>query len=290
MSAGGAGGGPLLGAHVPTAGGLERAPAHGRALRADAIQIFTRNQVQWQARPVVAAEAAAFRAALAASGVRVVVAHGSYLVNLASPDAELLRKSRAAFRADLERCQALGVSQLVFHPGAHMGAGEEEGLRRLVESLDEIVGSLPGLAVQPTLEVTAGQGSCLGHDFAHLAFVLERAACGPRLGICLDTCHLLEAGHEIATEAGFERVLARLHGEVGLQRVTAFHLNDARAPLGSRLDRHAALGAGHLGRPFFRRLVRDQRFAGLPMVLETPSGLAGWKREIALLRRWARAA
>ncbi len=290
MSAGGAGGGPLLGAHVPTAGGLERAPAHGRALRADAIQIFTRNQVQWQARPVVAAEAAAFRAALAASGVRVVVAHGSYLVNLASPDAELLRKSRAAFRADLERCQALGVSQLVFHPGAHMGAGEEEGLRRLVESLDEIVGSLPGLAVQPTLEVTAGQGSCLGHDFAHLAFVLERAACGPRLGICLDTCHLLEAGHEIATEAGFERVLARLHGEVGLQRVTAFHLNDARAPLGSRLDRHAALGAGHLGRPFFRRLVRDQRFAGLPMVLETPSGLAGWKREIALLRRWVRAA
>lgn len=283
-------GGPRLGAHVPTAGGLARAPQHGRELGAAAIQVFTRNQVQWQARPVAPEEAAAFRQALGGSGVEVVVAHGSYLVNLASPDPELLQKSRAAFRADLERCQALGIGQLIFHPGAHMGAGEEAGLQRLVESLDAIVDSLPGLSVQPTLEVTAGQGSCLGHSFDHLALVLARARCGPRLGVCLDTCHLLAAGYDIASEAGFERVLEELDQAFGLRRVTAFHLNDARQPLGSRLDRHAAIGEGHLGRAFFRRLVRDPRFFGLPMVLETPSGLAGWKRELALLRRWARAA
>lgn len=290
MSARARHGGPRLGAHVPTAGGLARAPQHGRDLGAAAIQLFTRNQVQWQARPIAPEEAAGFREALLGSGVELVLAHASYLVNLASPDPELLEKSRAAFRADLERCQALGVAQLVFHPGAHMGAGEEAGLARLAESLDAVVDSLPGLRVQPTLEVTAGQGSCLGHSFEHLAQVLGRARCGPRLGVCLDTCHLLAAGHDIASEEGFERVLAELERAFGLARVTAFHLNDAKQPRGSRLDRHAAIGQGHLGRAFFRRLMRDPRFFGLPMVLETPSGLAGWKREIALLRRWARAA
>lgn len=287
----GAGGSPasvtLLGAHVPTAGGLAKAPAHGHSIGATAIQIFTRNQVQWAARPVAAEEAAAFRAALDGSGVGMVVAHGSYLVNLASPEAELRARSRAAFVADLARCHALGIPYLIFHPGAHMGAGEAVGLRTLVRSLDHVLARATALDVVPLLEVTAGQGSTLGHRFEHLAEVLARVRAPERLGVCLDTCHLFAAGYDIAGERGYEDTLARLERLVGLERVRALHLNDAKKGLGSRLDRHAPIGAGGLGLDVFRRLLRDPRLSGRPMVLETPGGLDGWRREIALLRELA---
>lgn len=274
----------LLGAHVPTAGGLANAPAHGDAIGATAIQIFTRNQVQWKARPIARAEAAAFHQALAASGVRIVVCHGSYLVNLASPDRTARERSRAAFLAEMRRCHTLGIPFLVFHPGAHMGAGEAAGLGALARSLDHVLARAEGPGVMPLLEVTAGQGTCLGHRFEHLAEVLSLVKRAERLGVCLDTCHLLAAGYDITTPPGYEQTLRALDRLVGLSRVKAIHLNDARQGLGSRLDRHAPIGKGHLGLEAFRRLLNDRRLRGIPMLLETPGPLQTWRKEIALLR------
>jgi deoxyribonuclease-4 len=274
----------LLGAHVPTAGGLDRAPANGRAIEAEAIQIFTRNKMQWKALPVSEAEARAFRQGMAESGVRHVLTHGSYLVNLAATDAAMLVKARSAFVADMERCHALGIPHLVFHPGAHMGAGHDEGLSAVARSLDDILERAQGLAVTPLIEVTAGQGTSLGHRFEDLAQMLDRVRAPERLGVCLDTCHLYAAGYDIATARGYDETMQTLDRLVGLARVKAFHLNDAKKGLGSRLDRHARIGEGTLGVETFRRIVNDPRFDGVPMVLETPGPLEEWKKEVALLK------
>jgi deoxyribonuclease-4 len=277
----------LLGAHVSVAGGLWRGPGRGREIDADAIQIFTRNQVQWRALPVGRREAAAFKAAVAESELRMVVAHGSYLINLASPEPATLQRSRGALLAEVRRCAALGVPLLVLHPGAHMGAGETAGIRRIVASIDHVLARAGGLEVTLLLEVTAGQGSSLGHRFEHLAEILGSVRSPERLGVCLDTCHLLAAGYDIARAKGYEQTVQELDRLVGLQKVKAVHLNDARAGLGSRVDRHAPIGAGFLGVRSFRRLVRDRRFADLPMLLETPGPSGVWRSEIALLRRAA---
>ncbi|HKC14168.1 MAG TPA: deoxyribonuclease IV [Vicinamibacteria bacterium] len=274
----------LLGAHVPTAGGLDQAPARGREITADAIQVFTRNQVQWRARPLAPEEVRAFRVAVAQSGVRQVLSHGSYLVNLASADAALLTKSRQAFLEEMERCHALGIRYLVFHPGAHRGAGEAEGLRTVAASLNHVLERAPELDVHLLLEVTAGQGSSVGHRFEHLASIFEQVRRPERLGVCLDTCHLLAAGYDIATPKGYEATLSAFARLVGLDKLKAVHLNDAGRPLGSRRDRHAPIGHGFLGRATFRRLVNDPRFHGVPMVLETPGPLPVWKQELRLLR------
>src|SRR6266542_1532242 len=185
---------PMLGAHVSTAGGLHNAPERGREIAAEAIQVFTRNQVHWAARPV--------------------------------------SRSEAAFLAEMRRCHALGIPYLVFHPGAHLGAGEEEGLRRVAESLNHALDRGHGLAVMPLLEVTAGQGSSVGHSFEHLARILEQLETPLRVGVCLDTCHLLAAGYDIATPRGYARTMEDLDQTVGLSRVKAFHLNDAKRGLG----------------------------------------------------------
>lgn len=274
----------LLGAHVPTAGGLHRAPAHGQDIGATAIQVFTRNQRQWAAKPLGAEEAAAFRAALAATGVRSVMAHASYLINLASPDEAVLARGRDALREEIARCHALGIPYAVFHPGAHLGCGEDEGVRTVARSLDDVLSASPGGAVMALVEITAGQGSCVGHRFEHLAEVLARVKSPERVGVCLDTCHLLAAGYDIATPRGYERTLAEFDRVVGLPNLRAMHLNDSRKPLGSRVDRHAPIGEGHVGLATFRRIVTDDRLRAVPKVLETPGGLEGWRREIALLR------
>jgi deoxyribonuclease-4 len=277
----------LLGAHVPTKGGLANAPAHGRAIGATAIQIFTRNQMQWNAKPLGADEVAAFKQALGASGIRIVLSHGSYLVNLASPDPLIAGKSRDAFLEEMQRCGALGIPYLIFHPGAHMGAGPEAGVGALAASLDHVLEKARDLEVMPLLEVTAGQGSYLGSSFEQLRAIIDRVRRPERLGVCLDTCHLLAAGYDIATQKGYERTLADCERILGLERVKALHLNDSKKGLGSHLDRHERIGKGCLGVEAFRRIVNDRRLAHVPMVLETPDPLAAWKKEIALLRRLA---
>lgn len=269
------------------AGGLEKAPARGAAIGADAIQIFTRSQLQWRAAPIRRDEAAAFRAAVSASGVRAVVAHGSYLVNLASPDAAALARSRAAFVADMERCHALGIRHLIFHPGAHMGAGEAAGLATVAASLDHALERADAPDVHATIEVTAGQGSCLGHRFEQIDAILARMRRPEGVRVCLDTCHLLAAGYDLATPRGHEETLRSFETVLGLSRLAAVHLNDARLGLGSHVDRHAPIGKGTLGLSAFRRIVRDPRLRDVPLILETPGGLDAWAAEITLLRRLA---
>jgi deoxyribonuclease-4 len=279
-----------LGAHVPITGGLFNAPASGTAIGAEAIQIFTRNQMQWACRPLVDDECAAFREALAGSAVRHVLTHGSYLVNLASPNPDFLRKSRECMVTEIERCHRLGIPHVVFHPGAHMGAGEEAGLSAIARSLDHVLERTEGLDVMPLVEATAGQGTSLGHRFEHLAGIFDRVRAPERLGVCLDTCHVYAAGYDLATPEGYEETLRAFARVVGLAKLKAVHLNDSRRERGSRVDRHARAGEGVMGLDTFARILNDRRFRGLPLVVETPGPLPEWKKEIARLRALVRPA
>jgi deoxyribonuclease-4 len=260
----------LIGAHLSIAGGLPLAIARGEALGCTALQIFTKNASQWRGKPISGEEAAAFRAAWSESSIGPVVAHDSYLINLAAPQEEMWRKSIAAFLEELERCALLGVPALVMHPGAHLGAGEAAGIARLAEAFRLVFARAPA-GVSVLLENTAGQGTCLGWRFEHLAEVMERVPEG-RFGVCLDTCHAFAAGYDFATETGYEATLAEFDRLVGLERIAAFHVNDAKKGLGSRVDRHEHIGQGTIGRQAFGLLLRDERFRQVPKILETPKG------------------
>jgi len=274
----------LIGAHVPTAGGVPMAPGNGSRIEATAIQIFTRSQRQWKAKPMTAGESGAFRAALGGSGVRAVLSHASYLINLCSIVPDFLARSRQSLVDELRRCHALGIPHAVVHPGAHMGAGEKEGLAGIARSLDDVLRRTRKSAAGPLLEVAAGQGSCLGHSFEQVAEILALVKDPSRVGVCLDTCHLYAAGYDIATERGYEQTLERFDQVVGLRKLKAIHLNDSQKPLGSRVDRHAHIGEGFLGQTTFARFVNDPRLKKVPMVVETPGPIEVWKKEIALLR------
>jgi len=276
--------GLLLGAHVSAAGGIALAPANGIAIGAAAIQVFTRNHRQWACRPLAPEEPAAFKQALERSGIGAVMAHASYLINLAATAPDFLARSRHNLAEEVLRCGQLGIPFVVVHPGAHMGRGERAGLTAIARSLDDVHARTRGTRVRVLLEVTAGQGSCLGHRFEHLAEILSRVRAPERLGVCLDTCHLLAAGYDIASARGYEAMLSEFDRQVGARRLMAVHLNDSKMPLGSRVDRHARAGEGHLGLPAFRRLLNDPRLRGIPMVVETPGPLLEWKKELALLR------
>jgi deoxyribonuclease-4 len=260
----------LLGAHVSVAGGLDKAFARGIESRCTALQIFTKNANRWQAKPISDAEASAFRQAWQESGIGPVMAHDAYLINLASPKEDVWGKSKNALRDELLRCAQLGVTGLVMHPGAHLGTGEEAGLRRIHEAFQEILPETPQ-EVRLLLENTAGQGSYLGGDFAHLAALLEGFD-EQRFGVCFDTCHAHAAGYDLSTEEGYAQTMAEFDRLVGLEKIKAFHLNDSLKPCGSKADRHAHIGQGTIGRIGFSCLMQDQRFFEIPMVLETPKG------------------
>jgi deoxyribonuclease IV len=259
-----------LGAHMSIAGGLSLALERGREVGCGAVQIFLKNQRQWAAKLLAAGEVRAFRAARRATGVRHVFAHSSYLINLGNPSPALWSQAVDAFTDELERAEALGLSCVVIHPGSHMGAGLEAGLARVTAALDESLARTAGYRVKVALENTAGAGNTIGRTFGELGALLERAARPERLGVCLDTCHLFAAGYDVRTAAGYRRAMAECEATVGLERVLAFHLNDAKAPLGSGLDRHENIGRGALGLVPFRLLLNDRRFARVPKVLETP--------------------
>lgn len=274
----------LIGAHVPVTGGLFTAPARAVEMGATAMQVFTRNQMQWKAREMSAEEARAFRKAFRASGVGMALAHASYLVNLAATNAQFLAQSRDTLAAEVARCHALGIPHVIVHPGAHMGAGEAAGHRAVTDSLDDVLARTRGQRVKVLLEVTAGQGSCLGHRFEHLAAMLEGVAEKARVGVCLDTCHLWAAGYDLASPRGYDRTIEELDRVIGLRRVHAIHLNDSRRERGCRVDRHARAGEGVLGLGALARVVNDPRLAHLPMVVETPGPIEKWKAEIATVR------
>lgn len=281
---------PLLGAHVSIAGGLPKAIERGEELGCQALQIFVKNASQWRGRPLDDDEAAAFRHAHDASATGPVVAHASYLINLAAADEGILERSRAALADELERCARLGVEGLIVHPGAHLGAGEEAGIERAAASLDAVFRRVPaasdGAGPRILLENTAGQGTVLGWRTEHLAAIRAASRSPERLGYCLDTCHAFAAGYPIHEEAGFEEWAAEVGEVLGWDLVGALHLNDSKKPFGSRKDRHANIGEGEIGTGAFARLLADPRAAGRPMVVETPLGDddEGHRRDLELLR------
>ncbi len=240
-----------------------------QALGFTAAQIFVKNNKQWFAPPLPEADARAFVAARKASGI-VFFAHNSYLVNLASQDPQMFATSVKAMVGELQRAESLGLPFIVMHPGSHGGAGEEAGLARIVEGLDEIVRQTPGFKCRMALEITAGQGNALGYRLEHLGTLLKRVASGKRFGVCLDTAHLFAAGYNLKTRKGYEETVAQVEKCFGTKRVLGLHLNDSKVPLGKRVDRHAHLGEGEIGLDCFKWIVQDPRWAGIPKVLETP--------------------
>ena len=277
----------LLGAHVSVAGGLDNAFARGLESHCTALQIFTKNANRWQGKPISNDDAIAFQQAWQKSGIGPVIAHNAYLINLASPKQEVWEKSKAALRDELLRCAQLGITGLVMHPGAHLGTGVETGVERIREAFREILPETPP-EVRLLLENTAGQGTYLGGDFAHLAALLEGFD-EDRFGVCFDTCHAHTAGYDLSTSESYTEVMAKFDRLVGLEQIKAFHLNDCLKPCGSNVDRHTHIGQGTIGRVGFACLMQDQRLAAIPMLLETPKGDDGEmdRVNLALLRELA---
>ena len=261
---------PRLGAHLSISGGLPRAVDRAEASGCEALQIFTKSAGQWRARELPPDEIALFRRRVEETGIGPVVAHNSYLINLAAADAVLRARSVESLRDELDRAEALGLDGLVMHPGSFTSGSEQAGLRMIAEGLSEIFESRPEAKTRVLLEHTAGQGTNLGHRFEHLAEIIQRLGGSRRVGICLDTCHLIAAGYDICSEAGYQETFRQFGKIVGFSRLKAFHFNDSKKPCGSRVDRHEHIGKGCLGLAPFRRILNDPRFAKLPMLLETP--------------------
>ncbi len=259
-----------LGAHMSIAGGFELAAKRGEAVGCTAIQIFTKSSNQWAARPCGADEAARFKCEIGRAGITEVVAHDSYLINLCSPDDRLWTRSIEACAEELVRCERLGVSWLVTHPGGHMGQGEAFGVRRMAEAIDAIHDRVPMGGSSLAIETTAGQGTVIGHRFEQIADVIARTKHPHRIGVCLDTCHVFAAGYDLRTPRGYEETLRSFDAAIGLGRLRAVHVNDSKKDLGCRVDRHEHIGKGFLGLAAFRLLMNDARLASLPLLLETP--------------------
>jgi deoxyribonuclease IV len=277
-----------LGAHTSAAGGAFNALYIGREIGASAIQLFTSNQKQWQGRKIGEREVKLWEKALEETGIREVMSHDSYLINLGSPDPELLRKSRQAFREEIERCQLLKIPYLNFHPGAATDKDVAKCLATIAESLLENESLLHQGKTRLLLETTAGQGTSVGHRFEHIAEIIRDLHRKIPIGVCIDTCHIFVAGYDIRTRDGWEKTLKEFDEIIGLSHLYAFHLNDSQKDLGSRVDRHACIGQGKIGLESFRFLMTALKTAALPKYLETPDGPSSWKKEIAELRQFAK--
>ena len=261
---------PRLGAHMSVAGGLPRAVDRAMMHRCDALQIFAKNASQWRGRLVSREEIREFRAKVKASGIGPVVSHASYLINLATTSAALRQQSLDAMGDELDRAEALGLLGVVLHPGCYTVGSEAEGLELIAESLLELLKARRRGKTMVLLEHTAGQGTALGATFEQLASIIAKMNDHARVGVCLDTCHLLASGYDICSPEGYASTFEQFGRLVGFDRLKVFHLNDSKKPLGSRVDRHEHIGQGALGLEPFRRIVNDRRFRSLPMLLETP--------------------
>lgn len=264
---------PLLGAHTSISGGLERAFLRGREAGCEVIQIFTRNASQWSSKPLSPGEIEAFNKAREETSIEPVAAHDSYLINLASPRVYLREKSLDALMGEIERAEELRIPYLVMHPGSHMGAGEEKGLRWISEALDRIYDRRSRTAVKILLETTAGQGSSLGYHFEHLAEIMARTDARECLGVCLDTCHAFAAGYDFRAADTYAEMIRKFDSVIGLNYLMLLHINDAKKGPGSKVDRHEHLGYGSIGEEAFSFFLRDPIFKELPFLIETPKGL-----------------
>ena len=258
-----------IGAHMSVAGGVSKAVDRAVLHGCEALQVFTKNASQWKGKPLDESEVRAFRRRIDETGIHPVVSHASYLINLATTDAGLRAQSVAAFVDELDRAHALGLLGVVIHPGTCTAGTEDDALRLIAQAIRQAFAVHPRRRTMVLLEHTAGQGRTLGHRFEHLATILGHLNGSPRVGVCLDTCHLLAAGYDIASEEGYRDAFAMFDRLVGLNRLRVFHGNDSKRPCGSRVDRHEHIGEGCLGEAPFRRLLHDRRFAGLPILIET---------------------
>lgn len=275
----------LLGAHVSIAGGVFNAPLNGKEATCDVVQIFTKSSNQWRAKPLTDEDIEKFVAAQKETGVRVVCAHDSYLINLASPDKALYDKSYRAFFEEIMRCDMLGVPNLVMHPGSHVGSGEETGLKRIADSFNRMFGDDPDGKATICLETTAGQGTNLGYRFEQLARIIDMVENKDRLGICLDTCHIFAAGYGISTEKDYKATIKTFDQVLGLKKLRIIHVNDSKKGPGSRIDRHENIGKGKIGKKPFGFFLNDPKLVKIPKILETPKEAPGDdKRNLRVLR------
>lgn len=276
-----------IGAHMPTAGGLHNALRSGQAVGCDVIQIFTKSPQQWKTKEFTDADVEKFVEAQKETGILCLAAHDSYLINPAAADAELLQKSRDALADELRRSALLGLPFVVMHQGAIGPATEEEALMRLADSVKYVLDTVPEGGPQLLLETTAGQGKCLGYRFEQIAYVLEALDRDPRVGVCVDTCHLFAAGYDLRDAESYTATMAEFDRLIGLDRIRMVHANDSKKELGSRVDRHEAIGKGHIGPEAFRLLLTDPRLLNVPIILETPKEGEMDPVNLAALRRAA---
>lgn len=262
----------LLGAHMSIAGGVHTALERGMRIGCTTMQMFVKNNNQWKGKPLTDEDVSTYKNLLSEARIHPIVVHDTYLINLCAVDETILKKSREALTDELNRSEQLGVEYLNFHPGSHMGAGEEEGIKRIAESLNIIHQQTKGYRVKSVIEATAGQGTAIGYRFEHLRRIIDLVEEQNRMAVCIDTCHVFAAGYDIATEKGYEATFKEFDEIVGLDRLVAFHANDSKRELGSRVDRHEHIGKGRIGIEGFRLLMNDERFQRVPKILETPKG------------------
>jgi len=262
----------LIGAHMSIRGGVSMAIERARAIRCTAMQMFVKNNMQWFARPLTREEIRAFLNHVQRGELSSVFGHANYLINLAATNAQFHANSIRALAEELVRADQLELPFLVLHPGAHLGAGEEAGLKKIADSVDEVLRKIPKVKTNIALEITAGQGSCIGHRFEHLAHIIANVREPERLRVCLDTAHLFAAGYEIGSESGVRKTFHEFDRVIGRNRLVAIHVNDSKTGLGSRVDRHEHIGKGQIGLDAFRFIMRSPRFSRIPKVLETPKG------------------
>ena len=277
---------PLIGAHMSIAGGFANAVRAAKRYHCTALQIFTKNQRQWRIPQIKDDDIKAYFDELESSEVSSVVAHATYLINLAAPDKSIFDKSLETFIAELFRSHKLGAFGLVFHPGSHKGRGEKVGLDMVVDAIRTAIAESSDLETLLIIETTAGQGTNLGYKFEQIAYIIEHVGHDDRIGVCLDTCHVFAAGYDIRTPETYERTIAHFDDVIGLKFLKVIHLNDSKGGLGSRIDRHTHLGYGQIGAEAFRLIMQDERFIDVPKIIETPK-LDDWDaKNLGLLRRF----
>lgn len=275
---------PLLGAHTSTSGGVFNAIKEGKEIKADVLQIFSKNQKQWKGREYKEGEVEKFQQLIEETGIRPVMVHTSYLINLASTNESTLSKSIDALIDEMQRCHILQIPYLVLHPGSHLNAGEEAGIKKISQNLKKIVNKANVDDVIILLETTAGQGTNLGYTFEQLREMMDQSVVGKQLGVCMDTCHIFTAGYDIRTKEAWQKTKQAFDNIIGLHKLKGFHLNDSQRDLGSKVDRHDRIGKGLLGIKPFEIILNDPDLRGLPMILEVPGGPKAYKEDLKLLR------
>ena len=259
----------LLGSHTSVSGGIHKAFARAESIGATTMQVFVKNANQWYGKPCTEDDVSKYREAEAQGNIRPVIAHAAYLINLCAANPAIRQKSREGFLDELRRCERLGIKALVVHPGAHVGAGEEEGIKCIAESLNAIHEQTKGFRTLSTLETTAGQGTTLGYRFEHLRRIIDLVEDKNRVAVCIDTCHLFAAGYPVHTKEGWDATIKEFDQIIGLDRLVAVHVNDSMKPFGSKRDRHEHIGKGVMGLEGFRAMMKDERLVNVPKILET---------------------